>query len=214
MVGTSRIIKLDLDKVDRKKVIEVAQVIKSGGVIVCPTDTIYGLSGSPLIPESVERIYKIKGRAEHKPLLLLIADVSWVARVAEEVPPTFYPISEKFWPGPLTIVLKARESVPSILTAGTGNIGVRVPNHPFVLELLKECDSPIISTSANLSEGENIVQSSKIIELFQSRVDLIVDAGDLESAVESTVVSLVGNELKLLREGRIKFNEISATFNP
>src|SRR5262249_53584037 len=149
-----------------------AQAVKSGGVIVYPTDTIYGLGGSSYSVAVIERIYRIKSRSERKPLLVLIPEASWVERGAQENPQPFFHLAERFWPGPLTVVLKAKGDLPSALTANSGTIGVRVPQQPFTRELVRLCEVPLVSTSANVSGGETVLRVQRIIELFQPEVDL------------------------------------------
>jgi L-threonylcarbamoyladenylate synthase len=207
------IIKVDLGRVDPKKVGRAAAVVKAGGVIIYPTDTIYGLGGSPFVPSVVQRIGQIKARATAKAMLLLIADLSWVDQVATEVPAQFHAIAKTFWPGPLTIILKAKETIPSIVTGHIGNIGIRLPDSRFARALVAECGVPLISTSANLSGEENILHVRRIIEQFKPHVDLIVDAGDLASGTASTVISLLGNRLVLIREGQVRFQDIQALGN-
>ncbi len=185
-----------------------AQTILDGGVIVYPTETIYGLGANALEPKIVERVYTIKERKKSNPILVLIPERGSLDELVTGIPEVAEKLMDKFWPGPLTIVFKASPVVSPILTAGSGKIGIRLSSDKFCRELLGICRIPITSTSANLS-GEPNPDSIEIIsrQLLDS-VDLVVDAGRLTSQIPSTVVDVTKGKVELLREGAIAFTEI------
>lgn len=209
-MGKGRVLRVETARPDQAALDLIAGEVKRGGVIVYPTDTIYGLGCSALERAAVERVFQIKGRARGKPLILLIAELEWAHELSSNLPPLFRKLAERFWPGPLTMVLEASPMVLPEITAGTGTVALRLPGSEFARRLVAACGVPLVSTSANISGEENIAEVRRLIELFDERVDLIVDAGDLESPVESTVVSLARGRLELLREGKIKLSEIIA----
>lgn len=208
MKKPSEILRMRLEDEATWPVAAAAGMVKSGGVLIYPTDTIYGMGCSSYNAEAIERIYRIKSRSDRKPMLVLLPDVDWMPRVVREAPDTLFSLAQRFWPGPLTIVLRAREDLPAVLTADTGTIGVRVPQQPFTRALVRSSEAPLVSTSANPSGGHTVLHIRKLIELFQFDVDMIVDAGDLVSGVESTVISLVDGRMRPLREGRVPIAEI------
>jgi L-threonylcarbamoyladenylate synthase len=194
---------------DKKRgVTRAAQTILDGGVIIYPTETIYGLGANALEPKIVERVYDIKERRKSNPILVLIPDRATLDELALGVPDVAKELMGKFWPGPLTIVFKAAAIVSRILTAGSGKIGIRLSSDPFCTELLSICKIPITSTSANLS-GELSPNSISVInQKVLDSVDLIVDAGTLTSQTPSTVVDVTEGKIELVREGAILYKRI------
>ncbi len=192
-----------------QSVTRAAQVILNGGVIVYPTETIYGLGANALDIGAVERVFEIKARPKSNPILILIPGLSALDELVTEVPDTAASLMEKFWPGPLTIVFKSSPIVSTMLTAGTGKIGIRLSSDEFCRQLLEICQIPITSTSANLSGEPNPDKVGIINRKVINSVDLVVDAGVLASQTPSTVVDVTGGELKLLREGAIPFLNIA-----
>lgn len=192
----------------KRSVTQAAQVILNGGVIIYPTETIYGLGANALESRVVERVYAIKGRRKSNPILVLISDRDALDELALEIPEAAEKLIGKFWPGPLTILFKAAPIVSPILTAGSGKIGVRLSSSEFCRELLNICKIPITSTSANLSGEPNPNLVSMINRKVLNRVDLIVDGGTLTSQTPSTVVDVTKGKIELVREGVIPFKEI------
>ncbi len=177
---------------------EAVRTLERGGLVIIPTETVYGIASKL---EYAEKIYEAKRRPRNKPLPVQtsLEEIEKVAIVDERA----RRLAEAFWPGPLTIVMKARPSVPEVITAGTGKVGVRVPNHPFTLELLRRV-GPLAVTSANLSGGK----SPRSPEEVTVEADLMIDAGSCPLGSASTVVDLTEPEPKILREGPIKKEEI------
>jgi L-threonylcarbamoyladenylate synthase len=191
-----------------RNVTRAAQVILNGGVIVYPTETIYGLGANALEAKSVERVYQIKSRPKSNPILVLIPGVDALDELVLDVPDVGRELMEKFWPGPLTIVFKASPIVSTILTANSGKLGIRLSSDHFCRELLAICRIPITSTSANLSGEPNPNRIDMINRKVLNAVDLIVDAGELVSQTPSTVVDVTKGETQMVREGAIPFKSI------
>jgi L-threonylcarbamoyladenylate synthase len=192
----------------KRSVTEAAQTILDGGVIIYPTETIYGIGANALEPKIVDRVYGIKERRKSNPILVLIPDRAALDELTLGVPEVAEKLMSKFWPGPLTIVFKAAPILSKILTAGTGKIGVRLSSDPFCNELLSICKIPITSTSANLSGEQNPDSIDIINRKVQESVDLIVDAGTLTSRTPSTVVDVTKGKVELVREGAIEYGKI------
>ena len=185
-----------------------AQTILDGGVIVYPTETIYGLGANALEPKIVDKVYRIKQRPKSNPILVLIPNRLSLEELVTGIPDAAEILMDKFWPGPLTIVFKASPIVSPILTAGSGKIGVRLSSDEFCRELLSICKIPITSTSANLSGEPNPDSIGIINKQVLDSVDLVVDAGKLTSQTPSTVVDVTKGKVELLREGAVPFARI------
>ena len=185
-----------------------AQTILDGGVIVYPTETIYGLGANALEPKVVDKVYRIKQRPKSNPILVLIPNRLSLEELVSGIPDTAELLMDKFWPGPLTIVFKASPIVSPVLTAGSGKIGIRLSSDGFCRELLGICNIPITSTSANLSGEPNPDSIGIIDKRVLDAVDLVIDAGKLTSQTPSTVVDVTRGNVELLREGAVPFAKI------
>jgi len=172
-------------------------------VIAFPTDTFYGLGGDPSNRDAVRRIYKIKERDRDKPLLLIIADAQMLTRLTVDPPRNLTAITSRFWPGPLTLVLKCAPTLPPELTAHTGTIGLRLPAYEPARQLASYVGGAITATSANLSGGANLASAEAVAAELGERVDLLLDAGRLAAAAPSTVLDLINDPPRLLREGAV-----------
>jgi len=199
----TRIIKINPKFIELDKIKTIAYILKRQGVIAYPTDTFYGLGADCFSPEGIRRIYNLKKRKEIKPLPVIISDVDVVKKIAAEIPPCFWPLSREFWPGPLTLVLKASSKLPRGLIGPSQTIGIRLPALSWLRELVRETDFPLTATSANISGEKGIFQVEKIIEIFWGKVDLIVDGGKTPGTKPSTVLDLALEKPKLLRRGAI-----------
>ncbi len=192
----------------KRSVTLAAQVILDGGVIVYPTETIYGLGANALESKVVEKVYTIKERKKSNPILVLIPDRDVLEELALEVPDVAENLMNRFWPGPLTIIFKAAPIVSPILTARSGKIGIRLSSDEFCRELLSICKIPLTSTSANLSGEPNPNSIGMINRRVLNSVDLIVDGGELTSQTPSTVVDVTKGKIELVREGAIPYQKI------
>lgn len=185
-----------------------AAIIKNGGVACVPTRSLYGLAVDPFSAEAVNRVFELKGRDGKKPLLVLIPDLSWVERLAE---PTALArrFMARFWPGPLTIIMKAKHAIPAL--AGSGKIGLRLDTHPDVNALLKTLNMPITATSANSSGTAAVGDLTLLDAAFKAQMDYILDAGVLPGGRGSTIIDASENDLSIdiLRIGEIPIHELS-----
>jgi L-threonylcarbamoyladenylate synthase len=185
-------------------------VIGNGGVIAFPTSGLYGLGADALNPEAVSRIFRIKRRPLHKPILLLVKDVRDLSRIVREVPPAAEKLMNAFWPGGLTLVFNARDTLPGVLTGRSGKIGVRIPIHPVARALVGRLKSPLTGTSANLSEGPGCNDISMLDADVAAHLELILDAGPLKGGPGSTVVDVTVSKPLILREGSVAGRQIKA----
>ncbi len=185
-----------------------AEVVRSGGVVAFPTETVYGLGADALNPKAVARIFEIKGRPRFDPLIVHVADLEDVERLAKDVPEEARTLMERFWPGPLTLVLPKREIVPPITTAGLPTVAIRMPAHPVALKLIRYAGTPIAAPSANPFGYVSPTTARQVAETLGDRVDMILDAGKTPIGVESTIITFSGGEVYLLRPGGLPVEEI------
>ena len=180
-----------------------AKIISTGGVIAFRTDTFYGLGVDPFNAAAVAKIRELKGREENKPILLLLADVSVVDRFIEDQSADFIRIAKRFWPGPLTIVGRAIADLPPEITAGTGTVGVRVPDDASVRDLVRECGGALTATSANPSGFPPARTAQEVREYFGDAIDFIIDGGEVTATKPSTVLDTTTTPPRLVREGAV-----------
>ncbi|MBI4948873.1 MAG: threonylcarbamoyl-AMP synthase [Deltaproteobacteria bacterium] len=192
---------------------EAKKAFYSGGVIAFPTETFYGLSVDPFNPKAIERLFSLKGRAEANPVSVIIADKGMLSRVAIDPPAIAFKLIDRFWPGPLTIVLKAHPDVPPPLIANTGKIGVRVPGSAIARKLSEFLSSPITATSANPSGKRPPVEANEVLAYFNGKIDVLIDGGSLQGRLGSTVVDLTGGKVRIIREGEIPSEEVYLALN-
>jgi len=183
-------------------------ILKEGGLVAFPTDTVYGLGACMTIPQAVERVYKVKERPLNMPLPLLLADKSQITKVAETVPPVAWLLIDRFWPGGLTLVLPKSSYVPSLITAGGTTIAIRIPAHPVPIALIDGLGTPIVGTSANLSGKPSPLTADEVVAQIGDRIDLVIDGGRCPGGKESSIVDVTGETPVLLREGAISREEL------
>ena len=182
--------------------------LKHGGVIVFPTRCMYGLGADALNIDAVKKVFDMKQRPFSKPVSILIKSISCLEMVVKNIPDAALLLIKKFWPGGITIIFEAKSSIPDILTAGTGKIGVRMPEHPVAAALLDSFDGPITGTSANISDNIVCSNLSKLDFKIAGHLDLILDAGKLKSGSGSTVVDITLNPPLILRHGTVSAKTI------
>jgi L-threonylcarbamoyladenylate synthase len=182
---------------------KAAAIVKAGGVIAFPTRCLYGLGADAFNTEAVERIFKIKKRSLHNPILILIDQPDRLDRLVSEVSPAAARIMEHFWPGRITLVFRASEAVPQYLTAGTGKIGIRLPGHRVAAALVKALQTPLTGTSANLSGKPGCRRIEDLEFEIAGNLDLILDAGPLKGGPGSTVIDVTADKPQILRAGEI-----------
>lgn len=208
------IVKISSDDPEPSLVRYAADQIRAGQVLGMPTDTFYGLAADPFNLRAVDRVYEIKSRSRHKPLSLLIEDVEQAEELAKPLPKEFRALAKKFWPGPLTLIVKAASRLPLKVTANTGNVALRIPNAKIPLAVVKAAGIPITATSANLSGASECTSAEAVREQLGVRIPIIVDGGISPREVASTIVDLTDEEArwKVIREGAIPSQEISTFF--
>ena len=189
---------------------EAAEIIKTGGLVAVPTETVYGLAGNGLDEEAVKQIYEVKGRPQVKPLSLMVPGAEAMDRYCEDVPQGARLLAERFWPGPLTIVLKAKDFIPSIVLAGGDTVGLRCPDHPMTLELLKKAGVPFAAPSANPSGEESPKTAQKVWDYFSGRIEGIINGGECGIGRESTIISMAQKPYRILRQGALAEKEIAS----
>lgn len=190
---------------------EAARIIKNGGLVAVPTETVYGLCANALDEKAVKKIFELKGRDEKKPMALMISGAENIGKYALEIPAAALVLADKFWPGPLTIVLKAREFIPEILKASGSTIGLRCPDKKITLELLKKCSLPLAGPSANPSGEKSPVSAKEVLSYFNGKIDAVIDGGESELKEASTLISLAETPFKILRHGALPESEIVDT---
>lgn len=183
-------------------------ILRQGGIVAYPTDTVYGLGAGASLPRAVERVYAVKERPRNLPLPLLLADTSQITRVAEAVPPVAWLLIRNFLPGALTLVLAGSNSVSDIIMAGGTTIAIRIPAHPVPIALIEGLETPLVGTSANLSGRPSPLTAEEVYSQLGDRVDLIIDGGRCRGGQESTIVDVSGETPVLLREGAISREEL------
>ena len=208
------IVKINSDKPEESLVRYAADQIRAGEVLGMPTDTFYGLAADPFNLRAVDRVYEIKSRSRHKPLSLLIESVDQAEELARPLPQEFYKLARRFWPGPLTIIVKASFRLPLKVTANTGNVALRVPNAKIPLSVVQAAGIPITATSANLSGESECTSAIAVRDQLQDRISIIVDGGTSPREIASTIVDLTDEEARwrIMREGAITSQEISEFF--
>lgn len=183
-------------------------VLKKGGIIAFPTDTVYGLGACFNNLAAVERIYRAKNRKHSMGLPLLVADESQINEVAEPVPQTAWLLVRRFMPGALTIVLPRSKSVPDIVTGGGETVAVRIPAHPVPIALIRGLGKPVIGTSANVSGRQSALTADEVRSQFGDGIDMVIDGGKCVGGKESTIIDVTGDIPKILREGAISRTEL------
>jgi L-threonylcarbamoyladenylate synthase len=191
-------------------VYQAAEIIKRGGLVVFPTETVYGLGADVFQPMAVARVFEVKKRPFFDPLIVHVANGKDLERLVIEIPPHARKLIERFWPGPLTVVLPKKEEVPDIVTAGLPTVAVRMPRHPIAIELIELARSPIVGPSANPFGYLSPTTAVHVQEQLGRQVDLILDGGPCEVGVESTIISFSEKEPRLLRPGGVPLEEIES----
>lgn len=191
---------------------ELVGIMRVGGLVAVPTETVYGLAGNGLDEKAVAEIYEVKGRPEVKPLSLMVHDAASMERYCENVPPQAYTLAKKFWPGPLTIVMKAKPCVPEIVRAGGETVGLRCPDHPLTLELLEKSGVPFAAPSANPSGEPSPKNADSVLKYFDGKIDAVLDGGECGIGCESTLIDLSRTPYRILRQGALPADEIADAF--
>ncbi|MCC8141420.1 MAG: threonylcarbamoyl-AMP synthase [Lachnospiraceae bacterium] len=206
----TRVLKTDPEHPESNIISEAAQILSDGSVVAFPTETVYGLGADALKPEGAKRIYEAKGRPSDNPLIVHIADVSALGRIAGEVPREAEALADAFWPGPLTMIFPKSAAVPSETTGGLDTVAVRMPSHPVALALIRESGGYIAAPSANVSGRPSPTTAEHVLTDLDGRIPLILDGGEVGIGIESTILDLTGDVPEILRPGYITQDQIAA----
>jgi L-threonylcarbamoyladenylate synthase len=199
----TKIIRIDPDHIDEQAIGEAGEIIKRGGLVAFPTETVYGLGGDALNPEASKKIYASKGRPSDNPLIVHIADLEHLFPIAEEVPEKAKMLASKWWPGPLTMIFRKTELVPYETSGGLDTVAVRFPNHPVALALIRASGGYIAAPSANTSGRPSPTTARHVAEDLDGRIDMILDGGEVRIGLESTIVDFTEEVPVILRPGYI-----------
>jgi len=199
---------------NRANIARAADLLRAGDVVAFPTETVYGLGADATNAEAVARIFEIKGRPRFDPLIVHAADFDQVRALVTEIPAAAARLAERFWPGPLTIVLPKTDRIPDIVTAGLSTVAVRVPDHPVALDLLRAMERPIAAPSANPFGYVSPTCAEHVAEQIGAHVSLILDGGPCRIGIESTIIAFMGGEPALLRPGGVPMEVIEDVVGP
>ncbi|NLY43105.1 MAG: threonylcarbamoyl-AMP synthase [Clostridiaceae bacterium] len=204
----TKIIKINEEEPEQDKIRLAAQVLQEGGTVAFPTETVYGLGANALSEDAVKKIFEAKGRPADNPLIVHIAEYDEINRLVCGISEQAKRLTDKFWPGPLTVILKKRDIVPDIITAGLDTVAIRFPSHPIARSLIREAGVPIAAPSANTSGKPSPTTARHVMDDLLGKVDMIIDGGSTEVGLESTVVDMSGECPVLLRPGGITYEQL------
>jgi len=197
-------------RTDREKaILRAKKVILSGEVVAIPTETVYGLAANALDEKAVKKIFEAKGRPQDNPLIVHISRIEQLEPLVEEIPEKVKKMAEKFWPGPLTMIMKKSGKIPAVISAGLQTVAVRFPENEYARAIISASGVPLAAPSANLSGSPSPIKAKYVIDDMTGRIPLIIDGGDCEIGVESTVISFAGEKPRLLRPGGITVEQIT-----
>ena len=190
------------------KLKEPAQIIKKGGIVIFPTETVYGIGTNGLDENAIKKLYEVKQRPLNKPISLLVNNIEMVEKIAKNITEVEYKLMERFFPGPLTIIFEKRDVVPDILTSNTNTIGIRMPSGEIAKKLIEFAGVPIATSSSNISGKPSGTNISDIKKDFEGKVDCFIDNDESELGMPSTVIRIIDNIPHILRQGAISEEEI------
>ncbi len=206
----TRIININPERPELSKIRDAVRVLKDGGLVAFPTETVYGLGADALNPWAVKKIFEVKGRPSDNPLIVHVAGVEEVAPLVREVPDKVEKLMNMFWPGPLTLVLKKKSFVPDIVTAGLDTVAIRMPDNEVALAMIREAGTPVVAPSANIFTRPSPTTSDHVVSDLNGKIEVILDAGATRIGVESTVIDAATDKLILLRPGGLNLEIIEA----
>jgi len=204
----TKILKISPKKIDLDKIKIAVEVIKKGNLVAFPTETVYGLGANALNEEAVAKIFQAKGRPLNDPLIVHIADIKELNRLSKYTPPVALKLAKKFWPGPLTLVLKKSELVSDIITAGLDTVAIRMPDDNIALSLIREAQTPIVAPSANLFGRTSPTNAQHVADDLDGKIEMIIDGGKTKVGVESTVLDITTEPVRVLRAGGISVEQL------
>ena len=196
------------EKLTAADVEQAAAILARGGLLGIPTETVYGLGANGLDPEAVAHIFEAKGRPQDNPLILHVPSAEWLERYCQHIPDAAYTLAERFWPGPLTMILERKPVVPDVVTAGLNTVGMRCPAHPVCRAIIAAAGVPVAAPSGNTSGRPSPTNMADMLEDMEGKIDGIVDGGPCSVGVESTIIDLTEQLPRLLRPGGVTLEEL------
>lgn len=187
---------------------QAKEALNNNEIIAIPTETVYGLAGNAYSEKAVEKIFALKNRPRHNPLIVHIKSADFLPKVACDIPDIAYKLAAEFWPGPLTLVLKKQTFIPDIVTAGKETVAIRVPNHPLTLNLLAQLEFPLAAPSANPFSSISPTSSLHVYNYFKEKLEIILEGGDCEKGIESTIIGFENNQPIVYRLGSLSIEDI------
>jgi L-threonylcarbamoyladenylate synthase len=206
----TKILPTDAPALFQAAVQHAAELLRAGQVVALPTETVYGLAANAFDPEAVAQIFQIKGRMANNPIIVHVAGIEMAQKCVQQFLPLADKLARAFWPGPLTIVLRRSEKIPDLVTAGGATVGIRCPRHPFIQAVIRECDFPLAAPSANLSNRISPTNAEHVYHQLGGKIPLIVDGGQSQVGIESTVLDLTVSPPEMLRPGMIHAESLAA----
>ena len=191
-----------------KEIHEAAELLRNGGLVGIPTETVYGLGANGLNPDAVAEIFAAKGRPQDNPLILHIPEVGWLERYCQNIPDAAYGLAERFWPGPMTMVLERKDIVPDVVTAHLDTVGMRCPAHDLCRAILTAADVQVAAPSGNTSGRPSLTTARHMMEDMEGKIDAIVDGGPCGVGVESTIIDLTCTPPRMLRPGGVTLEQL------
>ena len=210
MQSQTKILSTHTPELFQKAVRRAAELLRAGEVVALPTETVYGLAANALDETAVAKIFQIKGRPSRNPIIVHLASIGMAKSCVKNFPPVAEKFAKSFWPGPLTLVLPRSEKIPTIVTAGGETVGVRWPSHPFIQAVIRECNFPLAAPSANLSSRVSPTNAGHVRQQLGGKIPLIVDGGQSQVGIESTVLDLTISPPRILRPGMIHAESLAA----
>lgn len=204
----TKLLKIDDPEVQSEAVEQAAAVIRNGGLVAIPTETVYGLGANALNPQAVKNIFRAKGRPQDNPLIIHVEDAAQAEKYALEIPQEYYELCRRFSPGPLTVILKKKDCIPMETSGGLSTVAIRIPSHPVARAIIKAAGVPVAAPSANLSGKPSPTTAAHCVDDLWGRVDAIVDSGECAVGLESTVISLAEETPLLLRPGAVTAEQL------
>lgn len=196
------------NETDYTKLKEAARIINNGGIVVFPTETVYGIGANSLKEAAVKKLYVVKQRPLNKPISLLVNSIDMIEQITKDITELEYALIRKFFPGPVTIILKKKNIIPNVVTANSDTVGIRMPANEIALKLIEYADVPIAAPSANISGKPSGTNLKDIMKDFDGKVDYFIDSGPSKIGLASTIVQVIDGVPKILREGSISEEQI------
>ena len=198
------------NSINEKELDNCIEEIKNGGIVIFPTETVYGIGTNAFCEESVRKIYEIKNRPDEKPLSILLNNKEQIGKYAIISNDIERKIIENFMPGPITIILERKKGILDYVAPEKNTIGIRIPDNNIILEILGKLDLPMVAPSANISGEPSAIELKDILEVFKDKVDICIDGGKCEISESSTIVQVVDNKIQIIRQGKITLEEIES----